>query len=50
MKKLGISDLGVPRLTQGALSASEVVAASLANVAPAMSFMFSFAVVEEEQD
>jgi amino acid transporter len=47
MKKLGISDLGVPRLTQGALSASEVVAASLANVAPAMSFMFSFAVVEE---
>ncbi len=36
-----------PRLTQGALSPSEVVAASLANVAPAMSFMFSFAVVEQ---
>lgn len=37
----------IPRLSQGALSPSEVVAASLANVAPAMSFMFSFAVVEQ---
>lgn len=39
--------LRVPRLSQGALSPSEVIAASLANVAPAMSFMFSFAVVEQ---
>ena len=37
----------IPRLSRGALSSSEVVAASLANVAPAMSFMFSFAVVEQ---
>ncbi len=36
-----------PRLTQGALSSSEVVASSLANVAPAMSFMFSFAVIAQ---
>ncbi len=37
----------LPRLTQGALSASEVIASSLANVAPAMSFMFSFAVIAQ---
>lgn len=37
----------LPRLTRGALSSSEVIASSLANVAPAMSFMFSFAVIAQ---
>lgn len=37
----------LPRLSQGALSSSEVIASSLANIAPAMSFMFSFAVIAQ---
>lgn len=36
----------IGRLSMGALTTSDVVTASLANVAPAMSFMFSFAVIE----
>lgn len=39
--------VGLARLTQGALSTSEITASSLANVAPVMSFMFSFAVIEQ---
>ncbi len=37
----------IPHLSRGALSSSEVIASSLANVAPAMSFMFSFAVIAQ---